>query len=370
MFSGEAHPVVVIGAGPAGLATGRELLRAGVQPLILERGEGPGHVWANLYDSLTLHTGKHMSALPGLPFPRSAPTFMPRAQFVDYLAEYARTFRLPIRVRTFVTRVECRDGGWRIETSAGVLSARALVVATGIVSNPRAPYIAGQEGFTGRVTHAAEYRRPDPHSGRRVLVVGVGNSGAEIASELARAGVDVAIAVRSGANVVPRALFGVPIQYLGYWVRKLPRAAQNVIVAAMASLTELRRGEPVLPRSARGPLDAIPVIGFGLVDAIRSGRVTVKPGIETFTRDGVRFTDGSESAFDDVILATGYAAALQPVRSLVRVDERGFAVRSDRVTSADQRGLYFVGHNYDATGGLHNIGRDARLVASRVGSEE
>jgi NADPH-dependent 2,4-dienoyl-CoA reductase/sulfur reductase-like enzyme len=365
-LAAERFDAVVIGAGPAGLAVGRELRRAGVRHVILERGEGAGHTWANLYDSLTLHTGKHMSALPGLSLPRSAPLFVPRASFVEYLRDYARAFELPIRTRTTVTSAARHDEGWTIDTTAGQLRARALVVATGIVSNPRAPHFAGQEEFRGHIMHAVEYRRPDPFAGRRVLVIGVGNSGAEIASELARAGVEVTIAVRSGANVVPRAMFGVPIQYLSFWLRKLPRPAQVAIAAAVGRLTEVRRGPPVLPRPAHSPLDAIPVIGFGLVDAIRAGQVKVAGGIDAFTADGVRFLDGTSAGFDTVILATGYAAALQPLGSLVRVDSRGFAVRSDRVTSADLPDLYLVGHNYDATGGLNNIKRDAPVVARRI----
>ena len=366
MPSAEIHPVVVVGAGPGGLAAGHALRLAGVRPLILEQGAEVGHVWANLYDSLTLHTGKHMSALPGLPFPRSAPMFVPRAEFVEYLARYAKSFRLPIEAKTTVVRAERANGYWALATSAGEVKAKALVMATGIISNPRAPYIPDQELFGGTVTHAVEYRRPKPYLGRRVLIVGVGNTGAEIAGELARENVDVTIAVRSGANVVPRSLLGIPIQYLSLGVRKLPRRMQEMVVAAVGKITQMRRGAPVLPRPAHGPLDAIPVIGFGLVDAIREGKVRVMPGIAAFTETGVRFVDGEEGTFDDVILATGYAAAMQPLRALVQVDARGFAMRKDRVRSADQPHLYFIGHNYDAAGGLYNIALDAPLVARWV----
>ncbi|HEY6808429.1 MAG TPA: hypothetical protein VI160_06540, partial [Gemmatimonadales bacterium] len=200
----------------------------------------------------------------------------------------------------------------------------------------------------------------------RVLVVGVGNSGGEIASELAAAGATVAVAVRSGANVVPLTLFGVPIQYVSFWVRQLPGPLRKAIVRAVQRITELRRGPPVLPRPAHGPLDAIPLIGFHLVDAIRAGRIAVRPGLAEFTADGVRFSDGRSEPFDAVILATGFAAALDPLGTLVRRDAKGFAVRSDRVASADHPGLYFVGHNYDAGGGLYNIAVDSRLTAAHI----
>jgi cation diffusion facilitator CzcD-associated flavoprotein CzcO len=360
------HPVIVVGAGPAGLATSQQLDRRRIAHVVLEQGEVPGYCWANSYDSLKLHTGKLMSSLPGLPFPRSYPTFVPRQRFFEYLCAYAERFRLPVETGRGALRVGRGNGTWAVTTSRGELVGRAVVMATGIMSNPQIPRFPGQERYRGRLTHSVEYRRAAPYAARRVLVVGVGNSGAEIASELGRAGVDVTLAVRSGANVVPLTMFGLPIQYLGYWVRKLPRPAQDAIVRVIGRVTDLRRGPPVLPRPGHSPLDAIPVIGFHLVDAIKAGLVRVKPGVAELTEDGARFADGSSGVFDDIILATGFAPALGPLDDLVRRDAKGFALRTDRVTSADQPNLYFVGHNYDATGGLWNIRIDSRLVAAAI----
>ncbi len=358
--------MVVVGAGPAGLAAAQQLAARGVRPVVLERGEVLGATWANLYDSLVLHTGKRMSSLPGLAFPRSYPTFIPRQAFWDYLKSYADHFGIQVETGSGVTAVARTNGGWTVRTARGEWQARAVVMATGIVANPVVPAFPGRERFGGRVIHSVEYRRPGPFRGHRVLVVGVGNSGGEIASELAASGATVTVAVRSGANVVPLTILGVPIQYVSFWVRKLPRPLRNLIVAAVQRITVLRRGPPVLPRPAHGPLDAIPLIGFHLVDAIRAGRIAVRAGVAAFTPAGVRFTDGRAEAFDDVILATGFTAALAPLGPLVRRDAKGFALRVDRVASADQPGLYFVGHNYDAGGGLYNIGVDSRLTAARI----
>jgi len=334
--------------------------------VVLERGDAAGHTWMNLYDSLTLHTGKHLSTLPGLSFNRSVPVFPSRRDFVAYLHRYAEVFELPIETGKAVTAVERDNGGWIVRTNTGDIGAGAVVMATGIVSAPRMPSIPGRERFGGRVMHSVEYRRPSGFQGRRVLVVGVGNSGGEIGSELADAGARVTVAVRSGANVVPRELAGVPIQYLVFAMRGLPKGARQGIAGFMGKLTELRRGKPVLPKPPYGPLDAIPLIGFHLVDAIRAGRIVVRPGISELTATGVRFTGGAEDPFDDIIFATGFTPALSPLGSLVRTDAKGFAVRSDRVTSADQPNLYFVGHTYDASGGLYNIRRDSGLAAERI----
>ena len=366
MSTADRYPVVVVGGGPAGLATSAELRRRRVEHVVLERGAAAGHIWMHLYDSLTLHTGKHLSKLPGMSFNRSVPIFPSRADFVAYLHRYVEVLELPIETGQLVTRIERNGNGWLLETEKGEIAARDVVIATGIVSAPRTPTVPGRERFAGRVIHSSEYRRPAGFERRRVLVVGVGNSGGEIGAELASAGARVTVAVRSGANVVPRELAGVPIQYLVFAMRGLPVGARRQIAAMVGKLTELRRGKPVLPKPAHGPLDAIPLIGFHLVDAIRAGRIAVRAGVAAFTETGVRFTDGQEEPFDDVIFATGFAAALSPLGDLVRTDAKGFALRTDRVTSVDQPNLYFVGHNYDSSGGLYNIRRDAGLVAERI----
>ena len=366
MSTADRYPVVVVGGGPAGLATSAELRRHRIEHLVLERGNTVGYSWANLYDSLTLHTGKHLSALPQVAFDRSVPLFPSRLDFIAYLHRYVDVLALPIETGRTVTSIERRDDEWLVRTDRGDVTARDVVVATGIIASPRIPVIPGRERFRGRVMHSVEYRRPAGFAGRRVLVVGVGNSGGEIGSELANAGARVTIAVRSGANVVPRQIAGIPIQYLSFAMRALPKRARTVIAGVFGRLTELRRGKPVLPKPAHGPLDAIPLIGFHLVDAIRAGKVTVRGGVVALTESGAQFMDRVEDPFDDVILATGFSAALAPLGDLVRTDAKGFAMRTDRVTSADQPHLYFVGHSYDATGGLYNIKLDSALAAERI----
>jgi cation diffusion facilitator CzcD-associated flavoprotein CzcO len=375
----ETIDTVVIGGGPAGLATSRELRRRRIDHVVLERGDSVGHSFANLYDSLVLHTGKHMSGLPGMRLPWSAPMFLPRTAFVEYLRRYASRFALPVRTGWDVQSVERLTAGamrWRVRarTSAGdtEIVCRNLIVATGVVSNPRVPSIAGAEDFRrggGTILHSAQYRRPDELRGKRVLVVGAGNSGGEIASELARAGTTVTVAVRSGANVVPRDIAGIPIQYLARYVNKLPRKAREVVLRFVGRLVEKRRGPPVLPRSPHGLLDAIPLIGFNLVDAIRDGLIRVRGAVTRLTTTGAAFSDGktpTEQPFDVVILATGFSAALAILGQSIRVDAKGFAMRKDRVASADHDGLYFVGHKYDTSGALFNIARDSRIVAAHL----
>ena len=358
---------IVVGAGPAGLATSRELSRAGVDHRVLERGPSVGHTWAHLYDSLVLHTGKHLSALPGMPFPRATPLFPTRRDFLGYLDRYADAFRVPLLPNARVTSARREHSGWVVRTEDGVeRRASAVVFATGIVANPRIPSIPGVDRFTGPIIHSVEYRRPDPFRDQHVLVVGAGNSAGEIAAELAAAGVRVTLAVRSGARVVPRELFGVPIQYLAVALSPLPRAAQQAIQCVTARLGEVVRGPSPLPPPPPARCSDVPLIGFYLADALRAGAIGLKRGIAAFADTGVRFEDGSVEPFDSAILATGYTAAVQPLGDSIRLDQCGFALRRDRVASADLAGLYFVGHNYDTRGGLRNIAQDARIAANLI----
>lgn len=358
---------LIVGAGPSGLATSRELSRRGVTHLVLERGDDVGHVWANLYDGLVLHTGKHLSALPGLGFPAGTPLFPTRGDFVKYLRSYAARNAVPVRTNAEVDRIERRSDHWAIRTADAVeLRARSVVVATGIVSNPQAPSIPGQEQFAGQIIHSVVYRRPNGFAGARVLVVGAGNSAGEISVELAGAGARVAVSVRSGARVVPRELLGLPIQYFAVALAALPRAVNRAINDFATRLAERSCGAPVLPRAGVRECSNIPLIGFHLIDAIRSGTIRLAPGISTCTRDGVRFADGSEQPFDHIILATGYKAALAALGDQIRLDDCGFGSRHSRVISRDQPDLYFVGHNYDTRGGLRNIAQDSRIAARYI----
>lgn len=325
---------IVIGAGPAGMATSRELSVRGVDHVVLERGS-IAQVWEDLYDGLVLHTGKHLSALPGMPFPASTPLFPLRRHFLDYLHRYAERFRLPVTTHTNVERVR-RDGDeWVVSTAAGAhVRSRMLVAATGIVSNPQVPVIPDDEGFRGGICHSVASRRPGEFAGRRVLVVGAGNSAGEIAVELAGAGAQVTVAVRSGARVVPRELFGLPLQYFAVALAGLPRPAQRVVEDVVAGVSARLRGPAVLPRPTRLGCSNVPLIGFHLVDGIRSGAIRLKGTVVGLTAQGARFADGSDEPFDQIILATGYRAALGVFGGLIGTDACGFGARRDRVSSA------------------------------------
>jgi cation diffusion facilitator CzcD-associated flavoprotein CzcO len=349
------------------LATAAELARRGIPYRLFERGPSLGNSWVNAYDSLRLHTGRHMSTLPGHGYREGTPLFPTRVQFVEYLRDYAERFALKVECNCVVSDVKRTGDRWIASVNGDGVEGSAIVMSTGIMSKPITPEIPGRDTFRGEIIHSVEYRRPESFAGHRVLVVGVGNSGGEIASELGNAGVETTILVRRGANVVPRAIAGVPIQYLSASMKRLPIGARRRFARAVRRLAELRHGPPVIPYPPWTAADSIPVIGFHLVEALRGGKVSLKLGtIDRLEREGVVFADGSRGEFDRIVLATGFAPALDVLGDLVRRDERGFALRSGNVTSIDQPNLYFVGQRYDTTGAIANIKADAKEVGRRL----
>lgn len=359
--------VVIVGAGAAGLATAACLAQRGVGAEVLEASPDAGHSWATAYDALRLHTVRRFSGLPLYPMPRRYPRYATREQMVAYLRDYAAHFGIQPRFGADVTRAERTEDGWRVETRAGdEWGARVLVAASGIYANPYTATYPGQETYTGTLMHSSAYRSPAAFKGRRVLVVGAGNSGAEIAVNLLDGGARVTVAIRQGVNAVPLSLLGVPIQYWALLVERMPRLTA-AIAPVLLRRSEARLRRAGIPKSAEPVLQAhgIPIIGLRLLDAAREGKIAIAGAIERFEPHGVRYADGTSTEYDAIILATGFRPALGYLDGLVTLDERDFPAR-DGVRSLDQPDLFFVGLRYTVAGTLNNIRRDAPVAAQQI----
>ncbi len=358
---------VIVGGGPGGLAVSQQLAVRGLQNIVLEKGAFPGWMWARTYDSLCLHTGRHLSALPGMSFARGANLFPSRAEFLSYLESYTERFSLPLNLGVEARALKQHGDAWQVETNEGTYAARVVVVATGIMSSPVLPSLPGMDKFKGELIHSSSYKKPDSFAHKRVLVVGIGNSGAEIAVELAGAEARVAVSVRSGANVVPRSVAGIPTQYLGWGISWLPRGAQQRLTRLFGLVGAIVRGGNPIPRKRElSNCPDVPLIGLKLTNAIQSGSIALLPGIAGLSANGASFADGSQHGFDSIVFATGYRAAMEWMGSYADRDECGFAKRRDRVRSLEHSGLYFIGHNYDGRGGLYNIAVDAKRIARQI----
>ncbi|GHH03076.1 flavin-containing monooxygenase [Streptomyces rubradiris] len=369
-------PVYVIGAGPGGLAVARELRERGVRAVVLEKSDRVGASWRGHYDRLRLHTTRRLSALPGLPMPRRFGRWVSRDNVVRYLEKYAEHHRLEIVTGVEVHRVErTADGaGWLLRASGGrELTGSAVVVATGFNHTPRLPDWPGSTEYAGELLHAARYRDATPYRGRDVLVVGVGNTGAEIAVDLAEGGAArVRLAVRTPPHILRRSTLGWPAQYTGVLVRRLPVRLVDRLAGPVGRLSTPDLSAHGLPRPDTGLYSrvkqgAIPVQDVGLVDAVRTGRVEVVAAVEAFEGDAVVLADGSRITPDAVIAATGYVRALEGlVGHLGVLDGRGRPVVHGGRTSPRAPGLYFTGFTNPISGMLRELAIDAGRIAKAV----
>ncbi len=308
----EINDAIVIGAGPAGLAAAAALGERGLDAVILEKAETVGAVWRRHYDRLRLHTDRSHSALPGLPMPRTYGRYPSRLDVIDYLERYASRFALQPIFGTDVRSIR-RDGTlWRADAGDRIFAAPAVVVATGWADFPYSPSWPGLDTFGGEVLHSSAYRNPDRFHGQRVLVVGFGNSGGEIALDVAQADIEVAMSVRGPVSILPRELLGVPILAWAIAEQKLPTRVADALNAPAIRLAVGPIEKLGLKRAAKGPRRMIeedgrvPLLDVGTLALIRRGRIAVRPDIESLSPETVAFADGRVEPFDAIVLATGF----------------------------------------------------------------
>ncbi|MFJ4921054.1 flavin-containing monooxygenase [Streptomyces sp. NPDC088725] len=368
------RPVYVIGGGPAGLAVAAVLRERGVRAVILEKYPTVGASWRRHYDQLHLHTTRRKSALPGLAMPRSFGRWVSRDNVVRYLEKYAEFHELETVTGVEVTSVErTADGsGWLLRATGGrQLTGRAVVVATGHNHTPRTPSWPGVDTFGGEVLHASEYRNAGPYKGKDVLVVGAGNTGAEIAVDLAEGGASrVRLAIRTVPHIVRRSTLGWSAQSTGILVRHLPTRLVDKAAALMARAATPDLAESGLPRPDTGLYSrvregAIPVQDVGLLKAVRDGTVEPVPAVESFEDNKIVLAGGERIGADVVIAATGYSRSLEGLLGDLAadvLDERGRPVVHGGRTPKKAPGLYFTGFTNPISGMFREMAKDAHRI--------
>lgn len=363
-----ASKAIVVGSGPAGLACAAMLRKRAIDVTILERETQLASSWRHHYDRLHLHTDKRHSSLPGYHMPRRYPRYPSRDQVVQYLEAYAQHHGLVPEYDAEVSVIR-RAEKWEVQSDRGTYSADIVVLATGVASYPNRPAWPGQENYTGKILHSSEYVNPNRFDGLRVLVVGLGNSGGEIALDLAEKNIKVALSVRSPVNIIPKEVMGIPILTLSILETKLPvwladkanRAVQRFYFGNLNALG--------LTASSIGPLEQVrtdgkvPLIDIGTVDMIKTGGIEVRGNIQSFEDQTAVFEDGSHGKFDAVILATGFRSDLRKLlpdcSDLLTHD--GAPKLSGGSSGRD--GMFFCSYRASPTGQLREIGLEANAIA-------
>jgi len=359
--------IVVIGAGPAGLACAAMLQGSGADVVVLERG-AVGEAWTKRYDRLQLHTVRWLSCLPGYRMPRSFGKWPTHQRVLEYLQRYAERHALEVRTGVEAKRIAHGNGGWIVETGDGDLAAERVVVATGYSNVPFVPDWPGT--FAGEVVHSADYRNPVPYVGRRVLVVGAGNSGAEIAVDLAEGGAAaVVLAVRALPSIVPRDTLGFPSQVLGIATSHLPvpvvdRVARTMRRVSFPDLTANGLPAPERPYSDFLRRRVIPILDVGFVDGVKKGRIRVVPALERFEDGSAVLAGGGSVQADAVIAATGFRPGLEPLAGHLGVlDDRGEPVVHGAREHPGAPGVNFVGFQVTLGGTFRLVGVQAKQLA-------
>ncbi len=374
--------VVVIGAGPGGLAVAAALKGHGRNPLVVDRADRVGSSWRRHYDRLHLHTPRRWSGLPGYPIPRSFGRWVARDDVVRYLEAYAAHHRLELRLGSGVARIDAvapsTDGArWAVRLDDGsTVTADHVIVATGYNHTPVEPDWPGLDAFDGEVVLARDYRNGRPYAGRDVLVVGSGNTGMEIATDLADHGATrVWLAVRTPPHILPRSRLGWPAQGTGILVRRLPPRLVDRVAKVLAVVQEPDLTEFGMPRAgtdlySRVLVGRVPVQDVGIVDAIRARRVEPVAAVQSVAGGEVVLADGSRVRPSVVVVATGYRAGLEPlVGHLDVLDGRGLPLVHGAHEPDGAPGLWFTGYTNPISGMLRELRIDAERIAAAVSRE-
>lgn len=363
------HDVIIIGAGPSGLSVAMCLQALGVSARVLDRETQVGSAWARHYDRLHLHTARNNSNLPLHPMPSHWPRYVPRSQVLEYLEDYAAQLDQEPMLGTTVTKLEEIADGWRVTHDKGGDTARAVVLATGFADTPKSAEWPGQDTFPGPILHSRDYRRPSDLPGQRVLVVGFGNSGGEIALDLAEDGRDVTMAVRSPVNLLPKELFGRPIAEFSLTQKLFGYKVADWLAAPLMKWAIGNPEQYGLKQSPKGPLaqivedNRIPLIDIGTLDLIRNGQINVRGGIMRSDGSTVQFEEGQD-VFDAILMGTGYSVNLRPLMGdHPALDGEG---RPPQQADPFAPGLWGISYHAVPNGQLAAIARQAPVIADQI----
>lgn len=386
----EVEGAIIVGAGPSGLASAVCLSMEGISSIVIEKEDCIASLWKNkTYDCLKLHIAKEYCQLPFMPFPRCYPNFVTRCQFLDYLEDYAQRFQIrPHFCQVVESASFCENSQtWHVLCSfcdnyahpPNVVEykeyiGRWLVVATGENAEVVRPHISGIENFKGTVIHSSEYKTGFKYEDKKVLVVGCGNSGMEIALDLVNYNVKPSVVVRSSIHVIPRQVLGKSTFGLAMKLMKIfPVRMVDCMLLLYSRLTLGNTASFGLRRPVEGPLELksktgkTPVLDVGTLTKIRTGDIRVYPSIKRISDTGVQFEDGHSEDYDVIILATGYRS---DVPRWLKDDGSFFsegglpkAPFPNNWKALGKKGLYAAGFSRR---GLLGSSMDAQLIARDI----
>jgi len=350
--------VCIIGAGSSGIAACQVLQARGIEFDCFEKGSGVGGNWrygndngmSSAYRSLFINTSRAMMEYATYPMPDEYPDYPHHTQIARYFEDYVDHFGFRDRIafRTEVTRVQPVGDRWEVTLDGGeTRSYDAVMVANGHHWDPKYPEppFPGQASFTGEQLHSHWYREADERFvDRRVLVLGIGNSATDIASETSRVSRMTYLATRRGAYVLPKFIGGVPLDQLApSWANRLPFQLTRPLLMKQVKAVQGTMESYGLPQPDHKLGQAHPTVSADLLDRIGHGRITPKPNIERIEGSTVHFVDGSSEQIDTIVWCTGYRITVPFLDDSVIGTAGNQVSLYRRVVHPDRPGLYFLG---------------------------
>jgi len=367
---------LVIGGGPAGMSAGYALGKAGVRYRILEKGDRVASSWHGYWESLRLNSPRILSSLPGMLIHRRAGRWPSRTDMIAYFERYASKYSIPVELGQNVMRIDRADGLWSVETDRDRIQARAVVMATGLNSKAYTPPWPGIDEFTGTVVNAMDYRNPRPFAGKRVLVVGSGSTGKDIAVDLLSArAAKVWLSIRTPPLMYPPSVLGIPVDLTTQMAKRFPSWTHRLVDVYSLVVSRLSMGDLTrygIGRPPEGVMTAMRTRGHGatiergFVSAVKARQIDVVPAVEGFSGGDVLLAGGARVTADVVIAATGQHTGLEDLigdLDVLAEDGRPRVHGGDCAPSAP--GMHFVGYRLPP-GQLPDLRLDAPAAARAI----
>jgi cation diffusion facilitator CzcD-associated flavoprotein CzcO len=370
----EEIKVLIIGCGPSGLAIAARLGKKNIPYHIIEKSDRIANAWYNHYDRLHLHTVKQYPQLPYKSCPEKYPTYISKFQLCDYYEDYVKEMSINPEFGTEVKSIDKKNKSWSVEcTNQKSFLADHVIICTGVNRTPCLPKWKKQDQFNGEILHSSVYKTGATYQNKRVLVIGMGNTGAEIALDMAEHKVDVSISVRGPINIVPRDIGGKPTQLTAIHLSMLPQGFSDWMGKQLQKITigNLKKygieTPKIAPAKQLRELNKTPVIDLGTVAQIKQGNIKIIKDISEFYDNGVTTIDGKEHPFDVVVLATGFKADVTDYNSNFKSILSPFELPSDLIGKDHFENLYFLGYNSNKQGGILGvIVDDSETIANTI----
>ncbi|HET7002197.1 MAG TPA: NAD(P)-binding domain-containing protein [Puia sp.] len=367
---------LIIGASISGLASAACLQKRGIGYTMIEKENRIAAPWYNHYDRLHLHTNKALSNLPYKKFDKKIPRYPSREQVIEYLEDYQQAFDIHPVFNSRAESVKREADFWITKTSNGVFKSKYLILATGAYGKPKAYSVKGIETFPGNVLHSSRYKTGRNFNGKKVLIIGFGNSACEIAIDLYEQGAIPSMSVRYPVNIIPRDILGISVLRLGVLLSKLPPRLADTINAPLLSILIGDITKLGLQKMPYGVFEqirkdrTIPVLDFGTVKHIRKGHISIHENIDQVEGNTVHFADGEKENFDSIITAIGYHTDFAEFVQVDMEREEDLKMKSDRQKYFGKDGLYACGFWIGPTGVIREISLDAQRIAKHIAGIE